>query len=89
MDIWLVGRRLKEPRPDGQQYEILGVFDCRKGAVARCNGWPTPGERHWGDWIGRLPLNEPLPDEPCPWPEFYWVCQGALYDLQGNFVETA
>jgi hypothetical protein len=89
MDVWIVGRRLKEPRPGRQAEEFLGIFDSREAAITRCNGWPNPEERHWGDYIIRMTLNESLPDEPCEIKEGYWVVQGELFHLDGTRVEEA
>lgn len=68
--------------------EILGAFDSREKAFARCDGWGNKPE-DWGDWIARLNLNEPLPNEACAWPELYWVNRSRLFDRNGAVVEAA
>jgi len=88
MDVWVAGRIFNQGRDEPKRHEILGVYDSREKAVARCNGWGI-AEKEWGDWIARLELNVGLPDEPCAWPEFYWVNSGRLYDRDGKPLEGA
>jgi hypothetical protein len=90
MDIWVAGRLCGKYRDEKNRgiWEILGVFEDRDLARARCNG-PLSAEDETGDFVGKVVLNEGLPDELVPWPEFYWVKDGQLLDLQGNIVEAA
>lgn len=57
--LWVTLRNV-----EGEQAEILGVFDGELRAVAAC--------RDEACGIGPMPLNMALPDERQEWPGFYY-----------------
>lgn len=60
--IYLVCRTMAET-DSGNVFEVFGAFSTEEIAVANCR----PGE-----WIGPLPLDARLPDEPVSWPGAYY-----------------
>jgi|GEM_PF-1264251 len=58
--VWVAGR---DRGPE--QWDLLGVFTTEEKAIARCT-------RPASDFIGPVRLNDPLPEDPTPWPGAYY-----------------
>lgn len=67
--LWVAGRRYEVENKD-RPWEIIGIFDDEKKAVAACT--------EWSDFVGSVPLNTMLPMETTDWPGLYYPISEGL-----------
>ena len=64
--LWVCGKHRGRTRQGHAAWDLQGIFDTERAAEQAC--------RDRADFIGPVPLNQPLPQEPTDW-------QGVRYPL--------
>lgn len=64
MDLWIVGKHVRQHGPLEHSWEFIGVFDSEEKAVAACKD-----ESHF---IGPAVLNCSVQEETLAWPGAYY-----------------
>jgi hypothetical protein len=64
MNLFVVGEHTSKVGKDEAAWSLLGVFDTEEKAVNAC--------RKRNHFVGKVGLNERLPDERMDWPGIYY-----------------